>query len=137
MKKNFLYFVVFVSLFGSRSLAQEILLPDQTFNIKVIEKISGAKAVNTDDELIIYANKVSSAFSKKDGFPPAIINFQQEDKSNLSSFTYTAGCTNAKNCALKWSGVINGDKIDGKVQKFFLGTLSGEYTFTGTLKKEK
>lgn len=124
--------------FGSNSVAQEILLPDQTFTVKVLQKTPGEVPKNLPaEEVVIYGNAISSTFSKKDGFLVASIVNQNEDKMNLSSVTFTAACTNDKHCALRWSCTVIGNQIEGKAQKFFTGKLVSEYTFSGTRNKKK
>jgi hypothetical protein len=127
---------LFLALLFSVGFSAQVVLPDQTFTVKVTQKIPGEKPVNSpQEELVILGNGVSSSFTKKEGFLAAAITNEGEDRSNLNATTFTAACTNAKHCALRWSCTINGNKIEGKAEKFFMGKLAGEYVFSGALKK--
>lgn len=124
-------------LLAIKTLSQEVLLPDQIFTIKIIEKNGSGKTETMPmDELVINSNKVNTGFSTKNGYPAAVITVDQE-RTSTSTAIFTAGCTNSKNGTLTWSCTISDNKIEGKAQQFFFGKLSGEYVFTGTLKKKK
>ena len=135
MKKLF-FLLILLLAFNPVVLSQGFSVPDQTFTVKVTQKSPGDRPITIQgEELIILGNSISSSFSKKDGFLTAAIGAQNTEQATASATTFTAACTNAKNCALKWTCTINGDKIEGKAEKFFTGKLSGEYVFTGTRKR--
>jgi hypothetical protein len=134
MRKLFSFSLIFLTF--ATSYGQQPVLPDQNFTVKVLQKNPGEKPVNLpEEEITIVGNGISSSFSKKEGFLSAAIGLQNEEQSTAGATTFTAACTNARNCALKWSCTIKDNKIEGKAEKFFTGKLAGEYIFSGTLKK--
>jgi hypothetical protein len=138
MKKHLLYSVVFAFILGMNVFAQEILLPDQIFTIKVTEKnASGTTETMPADELILKANQISSTFGTKNGFAAVPYSIKQQGAPNSFMLDFTAESTNSKKDVLKWSGTINGNSVSGKAQRIRNGKPAGEYTFTGTRKKKK
>lgn len=125
-------------LFGTTVFAQEILLPDQIFTIKVIEKnASGTVETMPADELVLKANQISATFSTKNGFPVVPYSVTQQAAPNTFMIDFTAESTNAKKDILKWTGTINGNSVSGKAQHVRNGKPIGEYSFSGTRKKKK
>ena len=135
MKKLFLSLFI---LIAANTFAQEILLPDQTFTIKVTEKNADGRTESMPaDELVLKANQISAAFSTKNGFAATPYSVTQQAAPNSFMLDFTAESTNAKKDVLKWSGTINGNSVTGKAQRIRNGKPAGEYTFTGTRKKKK
>lgn len=138
MKRNFLYFMFFAFTVSTRSLAQEIILSDQIFNINVVEKNVGGRNENMPlDELVINANKISATFSTKNGFPAVTYNVTEAGAPTVGTYIISAQSAKDKNHILKWTVTLKGNSVTGKAEHFFLGKLGGEYDFTGTLKKKK
>ncbi len=138
MKRNSLFFVLFAFCIGTRAFAQEMLLPDEVFTIKVIEKNADAKKESMPlDELVLKSNQISAAFSTKNGFPAVVYTVTEDAAPNIGTFIIKAESTKDKNHTLKWTAAIKGSSITGKAEHFFMGKLGGEYDFTGTLKKKK
>ena len=138
MKKNLLLFVLAVFCIGTRSLAQEMLLPDQIFSIKVIEKNVAARTESMPmDELVLKSNQISATFSTKNGFPAVAYTVTEDAAPNVGTFIIKAESVKDKSHTLKWTATIKGNNITGKAEHFFMGKLGGEYDFTGTLKKKK
>lgn len=138
MKRNLLFFAVFAFSFGTHSFAQEMLLPDETFTIKVIEKNANGKSETMPmDELVLKSNQISATFSTKNGFPAVAYVVTEDAAPNVGTLIVTAQSAKDKNHTLKWSATIKGNTISGKAEHFFMGKLGGEYDFTGILKKKK
>lgn len=138
MKRNLLVLFFCVFAFATRISAQEILLPDQVFTIKVTEKNASGKIESIPaDELILKANQISTNFSIKNGFAVVPYSVTQQGAPNSFMLDFSAEATSGKKEVLKWTGTINGNSVQGKAQRFSNGKPSGEYTFTGTLKKKK
>ncbi len=135
MKKTI--FFIFV-LFTLRSFSQEIILPDQVFIIKVVEKNGSGRTENMPlDSLVFRSNQISANFSAKNGFPPANYSAVTDQAAGTAAVSFTGESDNSKKHTLKWTGTINGNKIQGKAQHYYFGQIAGEYVFTGTLKKKK
>lgn len=123
---------------GTRIFAQEILLPDQVFTIKVIEKnANGSINSMPDDELILKANKINTKFSVKNGFSVVPYSITQQGAPNTHLLDFTAETSNSNKDILKWTGTLNGNSVEGKAQRIRNGKPAGEYTFSGTRKKKK
>ena len=138
MKKNVLYSVLCAFLVGTQCLAQEIILPDQVFTIKVIEKNADGRTESMPaDELILKANKISASFSAKNGFAAVPYTVSQQPAPNTFMIDIAAEAVNSKKEILKWTGTINGNSIKGKAERIRNGKPAGEYIFSGTLKKKK
>lgn len=138
MKRNLLSIICCLFLIGTKISAQEILLPDQIFTIKVTEKnASGITESMPADELVLKANQISSAFGTKNGFAAVPYSIKQQGAPNSFMLDFTAESTNSKKDILKWSGTINGNSVSGKAQRIRNGKPAGEYTFAGTRKKKK
>ena len=137
MKKYFAFFVLLFAFILSAH-GQEIILPDQVFTIKVIEKNgSGSTESLPLDELVFKSNQISANFSLKNGFPAANYTAASDEKTGPAAISFAGQSDNSKKHTLKWTGTINGNKIQGKAQHWFFGKIAGEYIFTGTLKKKK
>ena len=135
MKKIVCFILI---LLAAKFSAQEILLPDQVFTIKVTEKNADGRIESMPaDELVLKANQISSAFSTKNGFPAVSYNVNQQGAPNSHLLDFTAESTNSKKDILKWTGTINGNSVTGKAQRIRNGKPAGEYTFTGIRKKKK
>jgi hypothetical protein len=138
MKKIIFYFITSLFLFGTTVSAQEILLPDQLFTIKVTEKNTDGRTENMPaDELILKGNQISAAFSTKNGFAAVPYSVTQQGAPNSFMLDFTAESTNSKKEVLKWTGTINGNSVQGKAQRLRNGKPDGEYIFSGTRKKKK
>lgn len=138
MKRNLLSLICFLFLIGTKVSAQEILLPDQTFSIKVTEKnASGKTEIMPADELVLKANQISAAFGTKNGFAAVPYTITQQGAPNSFLLDFTAETSNAQKDILKWTGTINGNSVSGKAQRIRNGKPAGEYSFTGTRKKKK
>ena len=138
MKKNLLSLICCLFLVGTNVSAQEILLPNQVFSIKVTEKnANGSIQSMPPDELILKANQISATFSTKNGFVAVPYSVTQQGAPNSFMLDFTAESANSKKDVLKWTGTINGNSVTGKAERLRNGKPAGEYTFTGTLKKKK
>lgn len=138
MKKNLLSLICCLFLVGTNVSAQEILLPNQVFTIKVTEKNANGSIQNMPpDELILKANRISTKFSIKNGFTVVPYTVTQQGAPNSFMLDFTAESTNTKKDVLKWTGTINGNSVTGKAERLRNGKPAGEYIFTGTLKKKK
>jgi hypothetical protein len=134
--KSSFFLFLFFSLVSVKG--QEILLPDQVYTIKVIEKNSTVKTEGQpEDELFLKANRISATFTTKKGFPPAAYSLSQDSTTNRNVLKFTAESAKDSNQTLKWSGTIDGLSIQGKAQLFYFGKVAVEYVFTGVLKKKK
>lgn len=135
MKK--MIFFIFV-LFTLRSFSQEIILPDQVFIIKVVEKNGNGRTESMPlDSLAFRSNQISANFSSKNGFPPANYSAVTDQAAGPAAVSFSGESNNSTKHTLKWTGTINGNKIQGKAQHYYFGQIAGEYVFTGTLKKKK
>lgn len=138
MKKNILFSVLCAFLIGTQCLAQEILLADQVFVIKVTEKNANGRVESMPgDELVLKANQISASFSIKNGFAAVPYTVTQQPAPSTYLIDISAESTNSKKETLKWTGTINGNSIKGKAERMMNGKPAGEYTFNGTLKKKK
>ena len=138
MKKHLLYSAVFVFILGMNVFAQEIILPNQVFTLKVTKKnASGSIESMPADELVLKANRISTKFSIKNGFAVVPYSVTQQGAPNSHLLDFTAESTNSNKDILKWTGTINGNSVTGTAQRLRNGKPAGEYTFTGTLKKKK
>ena len=138
MKRNLFSLICCLFLIGTNISAQEILLPDQTFTIKVTEKNASGKTESMPaDELVLKANQISAAFSIKNGFAAVPYSVTQQAAPNSFMLDFTAQSSNSQKDILKWTGTINGNSVTGKAQRIRNGKPAGEYSFTGLRKKKK
>jgi hypothetical protein len=138
MKLLITHIVFSLFILGTSLSAQEIVLPDQVFTIKVVEKNGNGKTESMPiDELVFKANQISADFSSKNGFPPANYSAVADLSAGPAAVSFTGQSDNSKKHTLKWTGTINGNKIQGKAQHYYFGQIAGEYIFNGTLKKKK
>lgn len=135
MKKIICFIFVLLAV---KTFSQEILLPDQVFTIKVTEKNADGRTENMPaDELILKGNQISATFSTKNGFAAVPYNVTQQGAPNSFMLDLTAESVNSKKDVLKWTGIINGNSVQGTAQRIQNGKPAGEYTFTGTRKNKK
>ena len=101
MKKYFAFFILlFTSVISVH--AQEIILPDQIFTIKVVEKNGSGKTENMPpDELVFKSNQISADFSLKNGFPAANSTAASDEKTGPSAISFTGQSYNSKKHTLK------------------------------------
>lgn len=112
---------------------EKAVLDNQSFTIDLVEKNRMGKDEKTKDIISFDDGKISTKFSKDNGFPAAeytttskqglmgdIVTFKAESKGKKDTFV--------------WEGVVNGDEIEGTATRERKGTIRTMYEFTGVLK---
>ena len=111
------------------------ILDKQTYYIEVTIKPLVGKEEKITDMMTFKSGKVSSKFSKDDGFSEASYTTTSENGLISEIITFKAECTNSKNEKLTWEGTINGADIEGVATREKKGKTKALYEFKGMLKE--
>ncbi len=122
-------------LFTSNCIAQDekSTIDGKSFTLKVVEKGRIGKDDKMSDVITFKDGKVSTKFSKDNGFPDATYTTESKDGFVSTIISFKGKCKGKKD-NLSWEGVINGDEIEGTAIVKRKGAIRTIYEFKGVLK---
>lgn len=120
--------ILFGIVFTSAATAQQLSFDGKIYSVTVEIENEEGEIETWSDEIQFQAGKVTSGFSKKNGFADAAYTVEAEDTDGLTTYYFSATAVSSTGETLTWTIAITEGFISGEAS----GT-NATYIFDGKL----